>query len=98
MTKVIEAIFSDGVLKPVVALELAEYSINVNAVAPGPIDTERAGPNLRHLNETADYSPNRMTSLGRLGTPSEVADAVLFLASDEASYITGHTLAVAGGR
>ncbi len=81
-----------------VALELAEYSINVNAVAPGPIDTERAGPNLRHLNETADYSPNRMTPLGRLGTPSEVADAVLFLASDEASYITGHTLAVAGGR
>lgn len=50
------------------------------------------------LNQTVDYSPNRMTPLRRLGEPIEVAHAVLFLASDEASYITGHTLAVAGGR
>jgi len=81
-----------------VALELAEYGINVNAVAPGPIDTERAGENLRQLNETVDYSPNRMTPLGRLGLPVEVANAVLFLVSDEATYITGHTMAVTGGR
>jgi 3-oxoacyl-[acyl-carrier protein] reductase len=81
-----------------VALELAEYGVNVNAVAPGPIDTERAGENLRHLNATVDYSPNRMTPLGRLGQPVEVANAVLFLVSDEASYITGHTMSVAGGR
>jgi len=81
-----------------VALELAEHGINVNAVAPGPIDTERVGPGLRRLNETVEYSPNRMTPLRRLGRPAEVADAVLFLASDEASYITGHTLAVTGGR
>jgi NAD(P)-dependent dehydrogenase (short-subunit alcohol dehydrogenase family) len=81
-----------------VALELAEYNINVNAVAPGPIDTERAGAALRQMNETVEYSPNHMTPLGRLGQPKEVADAVLFLASDEASYISGHTLAVAGGR
>ncbi len=80
------------------ALELAEHGINVNAVAPGPIDTERAGPNLKRLNDTVDYSPNRMTPLHRLGQPIEVAHAVLFLASEEASYITGHTLAVAGGR
>ena len=102
------------------ALELAEHGINVNAVAPGPIDTERAGPNLKRLNDTVDYSPNRMTPLipaltssrssptgsshasarttNRLGQPIEVAHAVLFLASEEASYITGHTLAVAGGR
>jgi len=80
------------------ALELAEHGINVNAVAPGPIDTERAGPGLRALNDTVDYSPERMTPLHRLGQPAEVAHAVLFLASDEASYITGHTLAVAGGR
>jgi NAD(P)-dependent dehydrogenase (short-subunit alcohol dehydrogenase family) len=39
-----------------------------------------------------------MTPLRRLGRPEEVADAVLFLASDEATYITGHTLAVTGGR
>ena len=81
-----------------VALELSEHGINVNAVAPGPIDTERFGPGLRKLNETVEYSPNRMTPLRRLGLPAEVAHAVLFLASEEASYITGHTLAVTGGR
>ena len=81
-----------------VALELAEYGITVNAVAPGPIDTERFGPGLRKLNETVEYSPNHMTPLKRLGQPIEVAHAVLFLASDEASYVTGHTLAVTGGR
>ncbi|MBI1733864.1 MAG: SDR family oxidoreductase [Candidatus Rokubacteria bacterium] len=81
-----------------VALELADHGINVNAVAPGPIDTERVGAELRRLDETVDYSPSRMTPLHRLGTPREVAHAVLFLASDEASYITGHTLPVTGGR
>ena len=81
-----------------VALELAEYRINVNAVAPGPIDTERFGPGLKRLNETVEYSPNHMTPLRRLGEPIEVAHAVLYLASDEASYVTGHTLAVTGGR
>jgi NAD(P)-dependent dehydrogenase (short-subunit alcohol dehydrogenase family) len=81
-----------------VALELAEHGINVNAVAPGPIDTERTGPNLKHLNDTVEYSPNRMTPLGRLGLPVEIANAVLFLASPEASYITDHTLPATGGR
>ena len=80
------------------ALELAEHNINVNCVAPGPIDTKIAGAKLRKLNETVDFSHNRMTPFGRLGQPSEVADAVLFLASDEASYVSGHTLAVMGGR
>ena len=81
-----------------VALELAEHGINVNAVAPGPIDTERTGPNLKTLNDTVEYSPNRMTPLRRLGQPVEIANAVLFLASAEASYITVHTLSVTGGR
>ncbi len=81
-----------------VALELAEHGITVNAVAPGPIDTERAGPMLRRLNETVEYSPDRMTPLRRLGQPLEIANAVLFLASEEASYITGVTLPVTGGR
>jgi len=81
-----------------VALELAQYGINVNAVAPGPIDTERTGANLKELDATVEYSPSKMTPLGRLGLPIEVANAVLFLASDEASYITGHTLPVTGGR
>jgi 3-oxoacyl-[acyl-carrier protein] reductase len=81
-----------------VALELAQYGINVNAVAPGPIDTERTGENLKQLDATVEFSPSKMTPLGRLGLPVEVANAVLFLASDEASYITGHTLPVTGGR
>src|SRR5207237_3230129 len=62
-----------------VALELAEHGINVNAVAPGPIDTERVGAGLRRLNETVEYSPNHMTPLRRLGRPLEVAHA----------YVTG---------
>jgi NAD(P)-dependent dehydrogenase (short-subunit alcohol dehydrogenase family) len=81
-----------------VALELAEHAITVNAVAPGPIDTERFGPGLKELNATVEYSPDRMTPLRRLGLPHEVAHAVLFLASAESSYVTGHTLAVTGGR
>jgi 3-oxoacyl-[acyl-carrier protein] reductase len=81
-----------------VALELAEYGINVNAVAPGPVETERIGPNLQRMNETVEYSPNKMTPLRRLAQPIEIAHAVLFLASDEAAYITGHTLPVTGGR
>ena len=81
-----------------VALELAEYGINVNAVAPGPVETERLGPALQRMNEQLDYSPNRMTPLRRLAQAVEIAHAVLFLASDEAAYITGHTLPVTGGR
>jgi len=81
-----------------VSLELAEYCINVNAVAPGPIETERGGPTLRKLNETVEFSPNKMTPLRRLGQPIEIANAVLFLASEEARYITGVTLNVTGGR
>lgn len=65
--------------------------------SPG-IHGGREGPRLRRLNETVEYSPNRMTPVHHLGQPIEVAHAVLFLASDEASYITGHTLAVTGGR
>jgi 3-oxoacyl-[acyl-carrier protein] reductase len=81
------------------AIELADHGINVNAVAPGPIDTELAGPYLHKMEEEGlEFSPVRMTPLRRLGTPREVADAVLYLASDEASYITGITLDVLGGR
>lgn len=80
-----------------VALELAEYGVTVNAVAPGPIETERTGPGFRKI-EHLEYGPVRATPLRRIGMPDDVANAVLYLASDEANYITGITLPVAGGR
>jgi NAD(P)-dependent dehydrogenase (short-subunit alcohol dehydrogenase family) len=79
------------------ALELAQHGVAINAVAPGPIETERTMPVFRQM-QNADYAPERLTPMRRLGQPEEIASAVLFLASDEASYITGTTLAVAGGR
>lgn len=80
-----------------VALELAEYGVTVNAVAPGPIETEKTAPSFRKL-EALEYGPVRATPLRRIGLPADIANAVLYLASDEANYITGTTLAVAGGR
>ena len=78
------------------ALALAPYGIRVNAVGPGSIDTAMlAGIN-------SDDEKMKMvlsrTPLGRLGRDSEVANAVVFLASDKASYITGETIYIDGGR
>lgn len=77
------------------ALELADKGIRVNAVAPGLVDSP-----LHERNGDEDR-PTRLRSvvpMGRIGIPTEVADAVAFLASPEASYITGHILEVSGGR
>jgi dihydroxycyclohexadiene carboxylate dehydrogenase len=88
------------------AMELADYNIRVNCVAPGGVDVgERAIPrNTSPLNEVdklgmqAVYEQTlRDTPMKRFGTPSEEAAAIAFLAADEASYITGQTLYVAGG-
>jgi NAD(P)-dependent dehydrogenase (short-subunit alcohol dehydrogenase family) len=79
------------------ALELAQYNIAINAVAPGPINTERTAPAFERM-ANEPFGPIPMTPLHRIGEPMDVAHAVLFLASDEAGYITGTTLAVAGGR
>lgn len=81
-----------------VALEVAERGVRINAVAPGPIETERTRPIFARMNATSDQSPNRLVPMRRLGQPHEIADAVLYLASDEASYVTGITLDVTGGR
>jgi 3-oxoacyl-[acyl-carrier protein] reductase len=76
-----------------VALEVASRQITVNAVAPGLIDTDMT----RAITEGAQASWAEKIPQKRLGTTDEVAAAVVFLASDEASYITGHVLAVNGG-
>src|SRR5260221_2722910 len=79
------------------SFELAEHGIRINAVAPGPIDTERTAASFEEM-RTSDYSPHTFTPLRRIGKPREIADAVLYLASEEASYVTGTTLNVTGGR
>jgi len=75
------------------AQEVASRGITVNVVAPGLIDTDMT----RALTETARDVWAEKIPLGRLGTPDDVAAAVCFLASDEASYITGQVIAVNGG-
>jgi len=75
------------------AREVASRTITVNVVAPGMIETEMT----RVIAEKAQVDWASQIPLGRLGTVDEVAAAVSFLASDEASYITGHVLAVNGG-
>ena len=76
----------------VAALELGRYSIRVNCVAPGAIIVERT------LEDDPDYAKTwaEATPLGRAGTPADVGRAVAFLASDEASYISGQTIWVDG--
>jgi len=75
------------------AREVASRSITVNVVAPGLIDTDMT----RAITDKAQGDWTARIPLGRLGTADEVAAAVCFLASDEASYITGQVLAVNGG-
>ena len=82
-----------------VARESARYGVRVNAVAPGPIDTPLLnGPEFSTpLGATVKQALVAATVLGRAGTPEEVAAAIAYLASDDASYVTGQTLAVSGG-
>jgi len=81
------------------ALELGRFGIRVNAVAPGFIETrmtrsiaERAGGDF----ETLKAERSKDLALGRVGQPEEVASVIAFLASDDASYVTGQTLTVRG--
>jgi NAD(P)-dependent dehydrogenase (short-subunit alcohol dehydrogenase family) len=75
------------------AMELGPHGITVNCVAPGAIEIERT------RRESPDYDStwSRITPLRRVGTPADVANAVLFLCSERASFITGQTLGVDGG-
>ena len=76
-----------------VARELASRSVTVNAVAPGFIETDMTAK----LGEDLLAQIRKEIPLGRLGSPQDVSDAVLFLASDAASFITGHVLTIDGG-
>jgi len=80
-------------LTKTLAREYAKRGVTVNAVAPGYIDTDMTSG----LPEAATQAIVEQTPLGRVGRPEEVAAAVLFLASDEAAYITGQVLRVNGG-
>jgi 3-oxoacyl-(acyl-carrier-protein) reductase len=75
------------------ARELARKGITVNAVAPGFIETDMVSG----MPEAALDQVKAMTPMGRLGKPEEIADAVVFLASPRASYVTGQVLGVNGG-
>jgi len=81
-------------LTKVMALELGPLGITVNAISPGPIDTEQARG---LLTEDERKQRIRITALERYGKPADVAKAALFLASEDAQYITGEVLRVDGG-
>jgi 3-oxoacyl-[acyl-carrier protein] reductase len=80
-------------LTKAIAVEIASRNITVNAVAPGFIET----PMTDVLSAEVKEDLKKRIPLGRMGTPRDVAAAIVFLASDEAAYITGHVLDVNGG-
>ena len=76
-----------------ISKELASRNITVNTIAPGYIETDM----VESIQEAAKEKLFNQIPLGRIGKPEEIASAVLYLASDEASYITGQTIAIDGG-
>lgn len=77
------------------ALELAKYNINVNAIAPGIIETKMTEGMLKDAKSRENLLAQ--TPLGRVGQPQDIGKAAVFLASEEANFITGHTLVIDGG-
>jgi 2-hydroxycyclohexanecarboxyl-CoA dehydrogenase len=82
-----------------IARENARYGITANAVAPGPIETPllMGAKEFGEIGEKVIETMKSATQMGRLGQPDEVAAAIAFLASNDATYITGETLGVSGG-
>jgi 2-hydroxycyclohexanecarboxyl-CoA dehydrogenase len=83
----------------VIARENGRYNVTANAIAPGPIETPllMGAKALGEVGERLIENMRAQTQLGRLGQPFEVAAAVAFLASDDATFVTGETLGVSGG-
>jgi 2-hydroxycyclohexanecarboxyl-CoA dehydrogenase len=83
----------------VIARENGRYGITANSIAPGPIETPllMGAAQLGEMGERLIENMKSSTQLGRLGQPDEVAAAAAFLASDDATYVTGETLGVSGG-
>ena len=77
-------------------MSLGRYGITVNAVAPGFIETDMASDAAANISASAWAAEHSM--LGRTGQPADIANAVAFLASKEAAFITGQVLTVDGGR
>lgn len=87
-------------LTKVAALELSKFNIRVNAVAPGWVETpmvERAAKNLGMTLDQFKKVNSQRIALGRFASPEEIASLVVFLASNESSYITGETVIIDGG-
>jgi NAD(P)-dependent dehydrogenase (short-subunit alcohol dehydrogenase family) len=79
------------------AVELATYGIRVNCVSPGPADTQRSVDLVGEEAMERLRVEFRGVPLGRLASTMDVANAFLYLCSDDASYVTGHNLVVDGG-
>ena len=84
-------------LTRVLAVEWGQYNINVNSIAPGFILTELLITSLSKMPKEDNDKLEKRHPLGRLGKPEEIAEATLFLVSDNASWITGVNLPVDGG-
>ena len=82
-----------------IARENARFAVTANAIAPGPIETPllMAAKQLGEIGDKIIETMKGQTQMRRLGQPEEVAAAVAFLASDDASYVTGETVGVSGG-
>jgi NAD(P)-dependent dehydrogenase (short-subunit alcohol dehydrogenase family) len=89
-----------------VALEVGKYNISVNAICPGPVETELIKESVAQAAKLKNMDPEEFfqgfyidpTPLGRIARPLDVARAAIFLASEDAEFITGTTLNVSGGR
>jgi meso-butanediol dehydrogenase/(S,S)-butanediol dehydrogenase/diacetyl reductase len=82
------------------ALDLAKYGIRVNAIAPGAVDTKMVWSLKKEINSEKVFTQRMKEThpIGRIATPEEIANVVIFLAGEKSSFMTGITVPVDGGR